>query len=69
MRNSLYHEQSCVTVNVLFVGKTSTIVALIRVLVRLNLSVLLASYTHSAVDNILLKLTRVSIDRWPVIAE
>ena len=33
--------------------------ALIRVLVRINCSVLLTSYTHSAVDNILLKLTQV----------
>lgn len=39
-----------------FVGKTSTIVALVRLLVKMNLSVLLTSYTHSAVDNILLKL-------------
>ena len=40
-------------------GKTSTIVALVRVLVALGQSVLLASYTHSAVDNILLKLLKV----------
>ena len=37
-------------------GKTSTIVALVRVLVAINASVLLTSFTHSAVDNILLKL-------------
>lgn len=40
-------------------GKTSTIVALIRILVRIGCSVLLVSYTHSAVDNILLKLQKV----------
>ncbi len=40
-------------------GKTSTIVALVRILVASGLSVLLASYTHSAVDNILLKLIQV----------
>lgn len=40
-------------------GKTSTIVALVRILVALGQSVLLASYTHSAVDNILLKLKKV----------
>ena len=37
-------------------GKTSTIVALVRLLVTMGRSVLLASYTHSAVDTILLKL-------------
>ena len=41
------------------VGKTSTIVALIRALVRFNCSVLLTSYTHSAVNNILIKLKEV----------
>lgn len=40
----------------LFSGKTSTIVALVRLLVQMNISVLLTSYTHSAIDNILLKL-------------
>ncbi|GIY98801.1 hypothetical protein CEXT_36551 [Caerostris extrusa] len=37
-------------------GKTSTIVALVRLLISMGMSVLLTSYTHSAVDNILLKL-------------
>ncbi len=37
-------------------GKTSLIVALVRVMVGLGKSVLLTSYTHTAVDNILLKL-------------
>ncbi|KAJ2800951.1 DNA replication endonuclease-helicase Dna2 [Coemansia guatemalensis] len=37
-------------------GKTTTIAALVRVLAALGKSVLLASYTHAAVDNILLKL-------------
>lgn len=37
-------------------GKTSVIVALIRVAVKLGKSVLLTSYTHSAFDNVLLKL-------------
>ena len=40
-------------------GKTATIVAVARVLNLLGLSVLLTSYTHSAVDNILLKLMKV----------
>ena len=37
-------------------GKTTVIAALIRCLVLLGKTVLLTSYTHSAVDNILLKL-------------
>ena len=42
-------------------GKTTTIAALVRVLVAAGQSVLLASYTHSAVDTILLKLREVSL--------
>ncbi|XP_071792468.1 DNA replication ATP-dependent helicase/nuclease DNA2-like [Asterias amurensis] len=42
-------------------GKTTTIVALVRILCACNLSVLLTSYTHSAVDNILLKLIKFGI--------
>lgn len=44
-------------------GKTSTIVALVKILHLLGQSVLLTSYTHSAVDNILLKLKEVSF-KW-----
>ena len=44
-----------------FVGKTSTIVTLVQALVVLGYSVLLTSYTHSAVDNILLKLKKVKL--------
>ena len=40
-------------------GKTHTIACLVRALVSLGKSVLLTSYTHSAVDNILLKLVQV----------
>ncbi|XP_067672136.1 DNA replication ATP-dependent helicase/nuclease DNA2-like [Haliotis asinina] len=43
-------------------GKTSTIVALVRILNCLGLSVLLTSYTHSAVDNILLKLQKLNVN-------
>ncbi|XP_074640132.1 DNA replication ATP-dependent helicase/nuclease DNA2-like [Tubulanus polymorphus] len=43
-------------------GKTSTIVSLVRVLSAMGLSVLLTSYTHSAVDNILLKMTKHKLD-------
>jgi len=37
-------------------GKTTTIVHIIRALVENGKSVLLTSYTHTAVDNILLKI-------------
>uniref|UniRef100_A0A0L8G6D6 DNA helicase n=1 Tax=Octopus bimaculoides TaxID=37653 RepID=A0A0L8G6D6_OCTBM len=42
-------------------GKTSTIVALIQMLVASGISILVASFTHSAVDNILLKLRKEKI--------
>ncbi|RYP17541.1 hypothetical protein DL767_010001 [Monosporascus sp. MG133] len=45
-------------------GKTTTIAHIIRALVRQGKSVLLTSYTHSAVDNILLKLKN---DQVPVL--
>lgn len=38
-------------------GKSTVIVALIRILVGMGKTVLLTSYTHSAVDTVLLKLT------------
>ncbi|KAK7086652.1 Tripartite DNA replication factor [Halocaridina rubra] len=43
-------------------GKTSTIVALVQLMLALGYSVLLTSYTHSAVDNILLKLKSCEVD-------
>ena len=42
-------------------GKTSTIVALVRCLFALGLRVLVTSYTNSAVDNILEKLSRTEV--------
>ncbi|XP_078492398.1 DNA replication ATP-dependent helicase/nuclease DNA2 [Ciona intestinalis] len=39
-------------------GKTTTIVAMIRILLLCGLRVLVTSYTHSAVDNLLLKLIK-----------
>ncbi|XP_068172042.1 DNA replication ATP-dependent helicase/nuclease DNA2 [Antennarius striatus] len=42
-------------------GKTTTICTLVRILHACGLSVLLTSYTHSAVDNILLKLKRFRV--------
>ncbi|RWA07722.1 hypothetical protein EKO27_g7386 [Xylaria grammica] len=45
-------------------GKTTTIAHIIRALVNQGKSVLLTSYTHSAVDNILLKL---KTDQFPIL--
>lgn len=42
-------------------GKTTTICTLVRILYACGFSVLLTSYTHSAVDNILLKLKRFQV--------
>ncbi|KAJ8364964.1 hypothetical protein SKAU_G00137950 [Synaphobranchus kaupii] len=42
-------------------GKTTTICTLVRILHACGFSVLVTSYTHSAVDNILLKLKRFKI--------
>ncbi|XP_026869945.2 DNA replication ATP-dependent helicase/nuclease DNA2 [Electrophorus electricus] len=42
-------------------GKTTTICTLVRILHACGFSVLLTSYTHSAVDNILLKLRKFKI--------
>ncbi len=42
-------------------GKTTTITGLVQMLVAQGKDVLIASYTHSAVDNILLKLNKVGI--------
>ncbi|XP_067945535.1 DNA replication ATP-dependent helicase/nuclease DNA2-like isoform X2 [Watersipora subatra] len=43
-------------------GKTSTIVALVEALRCQGMSVLITSYTHSAVDNILLKLKQKGVE-------
>ncbi|XP_053305903.1 DNA replication ATP-dependent helicase/nuclease DNA2 [Spea bombifrons] len=42
-------------------GKTTTICTLVRILYACGFSVLLTSYTHSAVDNILLKLKKFQV--------
>ncbi|XP_076981221.1 DNA replication ATP-dependent helicase/nuclease DNA2 isoform X2 [Tamandua tetradactyla] len=42
-------------------GKTTTICTLVRILYACSFSVLLTSYTHSAVDNILLKLAKFKV--------
>lgn len=43
-------------------GKTQTLVVLIELLLKLNLTVLITAHTHSAVDNVLLKLLDRNID-------
>lgn len=43
-------------------GKTQTLVALIELLLELGSSVLITAHTHSAVDNVLLKLLERNID-------
>ena len=45
-------------------GKSTTIAYLVRALVSVGRSVLLSSYTHSAVDTILVKLLKVFIIRY-----
>ncbi|GFH58778.1 hypothetical protein CTEN210_15254 [Chaetoceros tenuissimus] len=66
--NGLNYDQQCAVYKVLSAndysivqgfpgtGKTSTIVFILRILLALNKRVLVTSYTHSAVDNILMKL-------------
>lgn len=44
-----------------FSGKTFTIARLVQILHTLGLSVLITSYTHSGVDNIVMKLHEVCI--------
>jgi len=43
-------------------GKTTTIACIISILVTLGKSVLVASYTHTAVDNILIKVKQMKLD-------
>ncbi|XP_060534647.1 DNA replication ATP-dependent helicase/nuclease DNA2 isoform X2 [Cylas formicarius] len=43
-------------------GKTSTIVALIQLLVEMNKTILITSHTHSAVDNVCIKLVKLGIN-------
>ena len=42
-------------------GKTATMAAMVELLVRAGLSVLITSHTHSAVDNLLLRLEKASL--------
>lgn len=40
----------------MFIGKSATIVAIVQLLVQLDKTVLISSHTHSAVDNICIRL-------------
>lgn len=42
-------------------GKTATMVALVQLLVRAGLSILVTSHTHSAVDNLLMRLKKAGL--------
>lgn len=55
-------EDYCLVLGMPGTGKTTVIAELIRNLVTLGKSVLITSYTHSALDNILLKLVPFQID-------
>ena len=52
----------CKRICPLVLGKTATIVALVQLLVKLGQSVVITSHTHSAVDNVLLKLMAQGVD-------
>ena len=43
-------------------GKTTTIAYIIQILVEKKKTILLTSYTHAAVDNLLLKICDIGID-------
>lgn len=58
----LLSRQYCLIEGLPGTGKTSLIVALIRFAVFAGLSVLLTSFTHSAVDNVLVKLLKKGCD-------
>uniref|UniRef100_A0A8C1H4R8 DNA replication ATP-dependent helicase/nuclease DNA2 n=1 Tax=Cyprinus carpio carpio TaxID=630221 RepID=A0A8C1H4R8_CYPCA len=61
MKKVLLSKDYTLIVGIPGTGKTTTICTLVRILHACGFSVLLTSYTHSAVDNILLKLKRFKI--------
>ncbi|XP_018009050.1 DNA replication ATP-dependent helicase/nuclease DNA2 [Hyalella azteca] len=58
---SIYHDYTIIR-GYPGTGKSVSVVALVQVLVLMGKSVLLTAYTHSAVDNILLKLKAKGVD-------
>ncbi|KAM4602916.1 DNA replication ATP-dependent helicase/nuclease DNA2 [Polymixia lowei] len=61
MKKVLLSKEYTLIVGMPGTGKTTTICTLVRILHACGFSVLLTSYTHSAVDNILLKLKRFRV--------
>ncbi|XP_073541697.1 DNA replication ATP-dependent helicase/nuclease DNA2 isoform X2 [Phyllobates terribilis] len=61
MKRVLLSEDYTLIVGMPGTGKTTTICTLVRILYTCGFSVLLTSYTHSAVDNILLKLKKFKV--------
>ncbi|XP_073404246.1 DNA replication ATP-dependent helicase/nuclease DNA2 isoform X2 [Dendrobates tinctorius] len=61
MKRVLLSEDYTLIVGMPGTGKTTTICTLVRILYACGFSVLLTSYTHSAVDNILLKLKKFKV--------
>lgn len=62
MASALAAKDYCLILGMPGTGKTTTITRLVDLLVQCGKSVLIASYTHNAVDNILLKLQEENID-------
>uniref|UniRef100_A0A8C8AGL0 DNA replication ATP-dependent helicase/nuclease n=1 Tax=Otus sunia TaxID=257818 RepID=A0A8C8AGL0_9STRI len=61
MKQVLLSEDYTLIVGMPGTGKTTTICALVRILSACGFSVLLTSFTHTAVDNILLKLAKFKV--------
>uniref|UniRef100_A0A8C4Q3P1 DNA replication ATP-dependent helicase/nuclease DNA2 n=1 Tax=Eptatretus burgeri TaxID=7764 RepID=A0A8C4Q3P1_EPTBU len=61
MKRVLLSQDYTLVVGMPGTGKTTTICSLVRILHACGFSVLLASFTHSAVDNVLLKLARFHV--------
>lgn len=45
----------------MFIGKSATIVAIVQLLIQLDKTVLITSHTHSAVDNICIRLEKFNV--------
>ncbi|OPJ84724.1 DNA replication ATP-dependent helicase/nuclease DNA2 [Patagioenas fasciata monilis] len=61
MKQVLLSEDYTLIVGMPGTGKTTTICALVRILSACGFSVLLTSFTHTAVDNVLLKLAKFKV--------
>jgi DNA replication ATP-dependent helicase Dna2 len=59
---SLSAQDYCLILGMPGTGKTTTIAHIIQILVKQGKSILLTSYTHTAVDNVLSKVRESGID-------